>query len=129
MSSIFTKIIKGELPCYKILENDLVISFLTIAPIQLGHALVIPKKEIDHWLDVDNESYFEVYRQAKTIGTAIQKATNSPRVAKGVIGLEVPHFHLHLVPMWDHDDLNFKKAKSRSDEEMRSIHEKIMSHL
>jgi len=129
MSSIFTKIINGELPCYKLLENDLIISFLTIAPIQLGHSLIIPKKEIDHWIDVDDDSYFEVYRQAKVIGSAIHKATNSTRVAQGVVGLEVPHFHLHLVPMWTPDDLDFKKAKSRPDEEMQAIHQKILSYL
>ena len=129
MSSIFTKIIHGELPCYKILENDLIISFLTIEPIQLGHSLIIPKKETDHWIDVDDDSYFEVYRQAKIIGLAIQKATNSPRIAQGVVGLEVPHFHLHLIPMWAPDDLDFRKAKSRPDEEMQSIHQKILSYL
>ena len=102
-------------------ENDLIISFLSIAPIQLGHTLIIPKQEIDHWIDVDDESYFEVYRQAKVVGTAIHKATNSPRVAQGVVGLEVPHFHLHLVPMWGPDDLDFKKAKSRSESELNSF--------
>ena len=85
MSSVFTKIIEGSLPCYKLFENDKIISFLTIEPIQLGHALVIPKAEIDHWLDVDDETYLEVHRQAKVIGKAIQLATNSPRVAQAVV--------------------------------------------
>ena len=129
MSSVFTKIIEGSLPCYKLFENDKIMSFLTIEPIQLGHALVIPKTEIDHWLDVDDETYLEVHRQAKVIGKAIQQATNSPRVAQAVVGLEVPHFHLHLIPMWTPDDLDFRKAKPSTQEEMKTMQERILKHL
>ena len=94
MDSVFTKIINNELPAYRILENDKIISFLTIEPIQLGHSLVIPKTQVDHWMDVSDDDYFEVYKQAKRIARAIQKATSSTRVAQAVVGLEVPHFHL-----------------------------------
>jgi len=129
MSSIFTKIINNELPAYRIFENDKVISFLTIEPIQLGHTLVIPKTEIDHWMDVSEEEYTEVYKQAKVIAKAIQKATGSTRVAQAVVGLEVPHFHLHLIPMWDPTDLDFRKAKPSTKEEMQMIQEKILANL
>ena len=129
MSSIFTKIINNELPAYRIFENEKVISFLTIEPIQLGHTLVIPKTEVDHWMDVSEEEYTEVYKQAKVIAKAIQKATGSTRVAQAVVGLEVPHFHLHLIPMWDPTDLDFRKAKPSTKEEMHLIQEKILSNL
>lgn len=129
MSSVFTKIINNELPAYRILENDLVISFLTIEPIQLGHTLVVPKTEVNHWMDVNEEEYLEVYLQAKKIAKAIQKATGSKRVAQAVVGLEVPHFHLHLIPMWDPTDLDFKKSRPSSKEEMLMMQEKILSYL
>lgn len=129
MSSVFTKIINNELPAYRIFENDLVISFLTIEPIQLGHTLVVPKTEVNHWMDVNEEEYLEVYLQAKKIAKAIQKATGSKRVAQAVVGLEVPHFHLHLIPMWDPTDLDFKKSRPSSKEEMLMMQEKILSYL
>lgn len=129
MSSVFTKIINNELPAYRIFENDKVISFLTIEPIQLGHCLVIPKTEVDHWMDTDDQEYLEVYKQAKVIARAIQQATGSTRVAQAVVGLEVPHFHLHLIPMWDPSDLDFKKAKPSSEEDMKMIQEKIIKYL
>ena len=129
MSSVFTKIINNELPAYRIFENEKVISFLTIEPIQLGHCLVVPKTEIDHWMDVPEDEYREVYQQAKRIACAIKKATGSTRVAQAVVGLEVPHFHLHLIPMWDPSDLDFKKARPSSAEKMSEIQEKILSCL
>ena len=92
MPSIFTKIINNELPAYRIFENDKIISFLTIEPIHPGHTLVIPKTEVDHWMDVPTDEYQEVYFQAQKIGKAIQKVTNSTRVAQAVVGLEVPTF-------------------------------------
>ena len=129
MSSVFTKIINNELPAFRIFENDKVISFLTIEPINLGHTLVIPKTEVDHWMNVQDEEYFEVYSKAKVIAKAIQKATDSPRVAQAVVGLEVPHFHLHLIPMWDPSDLDFKKASPSTPQEMEMMQKKIISHL
>jgi len=129
MSSVFTKIINNELPAYRVFENDQVISFLTIEPINLGHCLVVPKTEVDHWMDVSDNEYFEVYKQAKIIGKAIKSATGSTRVAQAVVGLEVAHFHLHLIPMWDPTDLDFKKSKPSQPEEMKKMQEKIISCL
>ena len=129
MSSVFTKIINNELPAFRIFENDKVISFLTIEPINLGHTLVIPKTEVDHWMDVGDDEYFEVYRQARIIAKAIQKATDSPRVAQAVVGLEVPHFHLHLIPMWSPSDLDFKKSSPSTTQEMEMMQKKIISHM
>jgi histidine triad (HIT) family protein len=129
MSSVFTKIINNELPAYKIFENDKIISILTIEPIHLGHCLVIPKTEVDHWMDVQDDEYLEVYKQAKVIARAIQSATGSTRVAQAVVGLEVSHFHLHLIPMWEPSDLDFKKSKASTKEEMKEIQDKILSYL
>tara|TARA_B100000925_G_scaffold291275_1_gene278778 strand:+ start:2787 stop:3179 length:393 start_codon:yes stop_codon:yes gene_type:complete len=129
MGSIFTKIINNELPAYRVLENDKVISFLTIEPIHPGHTLVIPKTEVDHWMDVPEDEYQEVYYQAKRIGKAIQKVTNSTRVAQAVVGLEVPHFHLHLIPMWQPSDLDFKKATPATSNDLKLMQEKILSEL
>ena len=129
MSSIFTKIINNELPAYRIFENDKIISFLTIEPIHPGHTLVIPKAEVDHWMDVPEDEYQEVYSQAKKIGKAIQKVTSSTRVAQAVVGLEVPHFHLHLIPMWQPSDLDFKKAKPSTADDLKLIQEKILGEL
>ena len=129
MSSIFTKIISNELPAYRVLENDKVISFLTIEPIHPGHTLVIPKTEVDHWMDVPEDEYKEVYLQAQKIGKAIQKVTGSTRVAQAVVGLEVPHFHLHLIPMWQPSDLDFKKAKPATSNDLKLMQEKILGEL
>ena len=129
MASLFTKIINGELPSYKIHEDELTYTFLTIEPIQMGHTLIIPKKEVDHFLDADDESYKQVFANSKKIGKAIQKATGCTRVGLSVLGFEVPHFHLHVVPMYDPTDLDFKKGKGRSEEEMKEIQEKIITEL
>ena len=129
MSSVFTKIINQELPCYKIYENDLIISFLTIEPTQLGHSLIVPKKEIDHWLDVEEPYFSEIFKYSKVIGKAIQKATMAPRIGTEIQGWEVPHFHLHIIPMWRPSDLDLRNAKPRSKEEMEAIQTKIVSCL
>ena len=129
MPSIFTKIINNELPAYRIFENDKVISFLTIEPIHPGHTLVIPKTEVDHWMDVLKDEYQEAYFQAQKIGKAIQKVTSSTRVAQAVVGLEVPHFHLHLILMWTPSDLDFKKAKRANDEELMIIQQRLTIEL
>jgi len=129
MSTIFTKIINGELPSYKIFENELIISFLTIEPTQLGHSLVVPKLEIDHWLDVKEPYYSEVFKYGKIIGEAIQLATKAPRVGAEIQGWEVPHFHLHIIPMWGPSDLDLRNAKTRSKEEMKEIQTKIVANL
>ncbi len=129
MASVFTKIINGELPCYKVHEDDLTISILTIEPINLGHVLVIPKQEVNHWFDVPEKAYVQVQLNAQKIGRAIQKATGCPRVLTTAIGFEVQHYHLHLIPAWTMADLNFQKAQKRSDQEMKEILEKIKNNL
>lgn len=129
MASIFTKIINGELPSYKIFEDDKTISILTIDPISLGHTLVISKLEINHWFEVPPDIYTQVNLNAQRIAKAIKAATGCPRVGTIVAGFEVPHFHLHLIPAWSIPDLDFKRAKRRSDEEMKQVQEKIINYL
>ncbi len=129
MASIFTKIIQGEIPSYKIHEDDLTIAILTIEPIQLGHTLVIPKKEVNHWFQVPEADFLQVQKNSQQIAQAIQKATGCPRVMTATVGFEVPHYHLHLIPSWSPADLSFAKAQKRSDEEMKDIQQKIRSFL
>jgi len=130
MPSIFTKIIRGELPCYKIFEDDYTFAFLDIKPHNLGHTLIVPKIEVGDYKDVPEPYYSAVFQNAKIIGRAIQKATNCLRVGLVVHGMGVPdHFHLHLIPMFQVDDLNTGKAKSRSEEEMKTIQNQILANL
>lgn len=129
MASIFTKIINGELPCYKIHEDDLTLSFLALDQVNLGHCLVIPKMEVNHWFDVPPEIYTRVGLNAQKVAKAIKKATDCPRVGTMVAGFEVPHYHIHLIPAWSIPDLDFKRAKRCTDEEMKAIQQKIISHL
>ncbi len=129
MASVFTKIIQGELPSYKLHEDDLTISILTIEPINIGHALVIPKQEVNHWFDVPEAAYLQVQKNAQKLGKAIQKATGCSRVLTTAIGFEVHHYHLHLIPAWSMDDLNFKKATKRTEAEMKDIQQKIIAAL
>lgn len=129
MASVFTKIISGEFPCYKIYEDDLILSFLALDQVNLGHTLVISKQEINHWLDVPADVYTRVHLQSQKIGKAIKEATGCPRVGQMVAGFEVPHYHLHLIPAWSIPDLNFAKAQRRSDEDMRKIQNEIIKLL
>jgi histidine triad (HIT) family protein len=129
MASIFTKILRGELPCYKIFEDDLSFAFLALDQVNLGHTLVISKKEVDHWLNVPEDIYLRVQKNSQVIGRAIQKSTDCPRVGQMVAGFEVPHYHLHLIPAWSIPDLSFARAQKRSDQEMKEIQQKILSHL
>ena len=99
MASVFIKIINGELPSYKIHEDDLTISILTIDPISLGHTLVIPKMEVNHWFDVPPEIYTRGGLNAQKIAKAIKAATDCPRIGTIVAGFEVPHYHLHLIQL------------------------------
>lgn len=129
MTSIFTKIMNNELPSYKIHEDDKTISILTIEPISLGHTLVIPKLEVNHWFDVPADIYTQIALNSQRIAKAIKEATGCPRVGTIVAGFEVPHYHLHLIPAWSIPDLDFKRAARRSDQEMKQIQEKIISYL
>lgn len=127
--SVFTKIIKGELPCYKIFEDDLTFSFLTLDPINLGHTLVVPKIEVNHWLDVPEEDFLRVQKNSQIIGRAIKQATGATRILTSAIGFEVPHFHLHLIPAWNMGDLDFSKAKRLPQDDMLRIQTEIVKAL
>lgn len=129
MASIFTKIINGELPCYKVYEDDLIISFLALDQVNLGHSLVVCKEEINHWTEVPAETYSHLHKVSQKIGKAILKASGSPRVGQIVAGFEVPHYHLHLIPAWSIPDLDFRRAQRRSDVEMKQIQSEIIKHL
>ncbi|MEN8929247.1 MAG: HIT family protein [Flavobacteriales bacterium] len=126
MASIFTKIINGEIPCHKIAENDDFLAFLDAFPLVKGHTLVIPKKEIDYIFDVDDSLLAEMMIFAKQVALKVEKAMPCERIGVSVIGLEVPHAHIHLVPMNSANDVNFTQSKlSLSKEEMEEIADRI----
>jgi histidine triad (HIT) family protein len=128
MSSIFSKIIAGEIPCYKIRENEQFLAFLDIFPLVKGHVLVIPKTETDKFFDLSDDYLTEILKFAKPIAKAIEAGFDCNRCGISVVGLEVPHAHLHLVPIQSADDLNFTRGKlSLSKEELKEIQEKIIS--
>jgi len=111
MSSIFTKIVLGEIPCYKVAENDKFLAFLDITPIKKGHVLVIPKMEVDYIFDLEDELLAEMILFAKTVAIKMKKILPCKKVGVTVIGLEVPHAHIHLVPMNVLNDMNFANPK------------------
>ena len=126
MASIFTQIVKGELPSYTVAENEKFLAFLNIYPLVEGHTLVIPKKEIDYIFDLDNETLASMILFAKKVAQAIKKVIPCKRIGIAVIGLEVPHTHVHLVPMNVMGDINFTKPKlNPSKEELEIIADKI----
>lgn len=129
MASVFTKIIQGELPSFKLHEDELTISILTLDQIRLGHSLVIPKVEVNHWFEVPEAHLLRVEKNAAKLSQAIRKATNCPRVLKAAIGFEVPHYHLHLIPAWSMADLNFSGARKFPEAEMRAMQALIISLL
>ena len=111
MATIFTKIVNGEIPSYKIAESDEYYAFLDINPLAKGHTLVIPKKETDYILDVEDEEYKGLFSFAKKVGIAIEKIVSCRRIGITVIGLEVPHAHIHLIPINSIYDMDFKQPK------------------
>ena len=111
MPSIFTKIINEEIPCYKVAENENHLAFLDIFPLRKGHILVIPKKEVDYLFDLDDDAYLELMSFSKQVALAIKKTIPCNRVGVAVIGLEVPHAHVHLIPINTDNDMNFANAK------------------
>ena len=122
MSSIFSKIISGEIPCYKVAENDEFLAFLDIMPLRLGHVLVIPKRETDYIFDIDDESYQRLWLFAKQVAGTLRLHVPCKRIGLSVIGLEVPHAHIHLIPLQQVDDINFSKPKVAADpEELRAL--------
>jgi histidine triad (HIT) family protein len=127
--SVFSKIISEEIPCYKIYENNFVFAFLSKDAIQLGHTLVVPKVEVDYFIDVTEPYYSEIFRAAKALARAIHEATGCKRVGTVIAGWDVPHFHYHLVPMFDYYDLDPKQAKERSHQENLNVQEKLVSKI
>lgn len=130
MSSIFSKIIAGEIPCYKIAENDRFLAFLDIFPLREGHTLIVPKTEVDRIFDVADSYLAEWLVFAKPVAKAIEKSFGCNRCGLSVVGLEVPHAHMHLVPIDSADDLNFTRPKLKlTAEDFSSIQQKIISNL
>jgi histidine triad (HIT) family protein len=129
MASIFTKIINGEIPCYKIAETEDFFAFLDINPNAKGHTLCIPKKEIDKLFDLDDEAYLALMAFSKKIAGAIKKAVPCKRVGMTVIGLEVPHAHVHLIPLNTMEDARFLSKEKLTDQDFQEIAAAIKSHL
>ena len=128
--TIFSKIIAGEIPSYKIAENDRFFAFLDIFPLAEGHTLVVPKLEVDKFFDMPDEYMAEMLLFAKPIARAIEKAFDCNRCGLAVVGLEVPHAHLHLVPINDIDDIDFKRQKLKlSPEEFKVVQKRIVSSI
>ena len=111
MTSVFSKIVKGEIPSYKVAETESCYAFLDINPLKEGHTLVIPKKEVDYLFDLDEQTYVELQLFARKVAKAVRAAVPCKRVGVAVLGMEVPHAHIHLVPLDSEGDMDFKKAK------------------
>jgi HIT family protein len=130
MASIFSRIIAGEIPCYKVAEDDNYFAFLDISPVAEGHTLVVPKHEIDYLFDLSDAEYSGLTLFAKRVAEAIRKAVPCQRVGVAVMGLEVPHAHIHLVPIQRESDMNFFKEKlSLSPERMKAIADAIAAEM
>ena len=129
MASIFTKIINGELPCYKIAETEDFLAFLDVNPNVKGHTLCIPKKEVDKIFDLDEASYIRLMSFSRTIALALKKAVPCKRIGLSVVGLEVPHTHVHLIPLNAMDDARFIQKTKLSSEEFEALAESIKAQL
>jgi histidine triad (HIT) family protein len=130
MASIFTKIINGEIPCYKVAEDDRYLAFLDINPLKKGHTLVVPKQETDYVFDLSDELLSGLILFSKKVAKGIKNAYPCNRIGVAVIGLDVPHAHVHLVPMDSMGDINFKNPKLKfSPEEFKAIAEKIKKNF
>lgn len=130
MASIFTKIVHGEIPSYKIAEDENFYAFLDIFPLAQGHTLVIPKKEVDYLFDLDDELYIGLQLFAKKVARALKEAIPCVKVGVAVLGLEVPHAHIHLVPMQSEADLSFSKPKLKfTSEEFAEIQKRIVDRI
>jgi len=126
MATVFSRIAKGELPCYKVAETEQFLAFLDISPLAKGHTLVIPKREVDYIFDLTDEELAGLMVFAKKVARAIENVIPCSRIGVAVLGLEVPHTHVHLVPINDVYDIDFRKAKLKlSEEEFSKIAEKI----
>ena len=125
MASIFSSIIKGEIPCYKVAESDDFLAFLDINPNSKGHTLVIPKKEVNKIFDLDEDTYVGLMKFSRKVAKALEKVVHCERIGVSVIGLEVPHVHVHLIPLHSMKNIDFKHKVSVTSEEFIDISQKI----
>jgi len=129
MSSIFTKIVNGEIPCYKIAEDANFLAFLDVNPNAKGHTLCIPKQEIDQLFEIEDELYLDLMQFSKKIATALQKTVPCKRIGMAAIGLEVPHAHIHLIPLNEMDEMRFQNKVTMTKEEFETLAKEIQSNL
>ena len=130
MATIFSRIIQGEIPCYKIAEDERFFAFMDINPVAVGHTLVIPKREDDYIFNLEDDEIGAMMVFAKKVAKALEKAVPCKRIGVAVIGLEVPHAHIHLIPISQEGDMDFKKEHVHmSDEEFREVQQRIVANL
>ena len=129
MASIFTKIVNGEIPCYKIAEDENYLAFLDVNPNAKGHTLCIPKQEINKIFDMEEEHYLGLMKFSRKVAKAIEKSVECKRIGVAVVGLEVPHVHVHLIPLQDMDDMRYQKKTSLTPEEFQELAKQIASNL
>jgi histidine triad (HIT) family protein len=129
MSSLFTKIVNGEIPCYKIAEDENFLAFLDVNPNAKGHTLCIPKKEINKIFDIEDDLYLGLMAFSKKIAVALEKSVPCKRIGMAVIGLEVPHAHVHLIPLNEMDEMRFQNKVSLSKEEFEDLAKVIQNNL
>ena len=129
MSSIFSQIITGKISCYKVQEDEEFLAFLDVNPIALGHTLVIPKQEINKIFDMEEEHYLGLMKFSRKVAKAIEKSVECKRIGVAVVGLEVPHVHVHLIPLQDMDDMRFQRKTSLSPEEFQELATKIANNI
>ena len=121
MASIFSKIVAGEIPCYKVAETESCFAFLDINPVQKGHVLCIPKKEVDYLFDLDEQLYGDLTQFARRVAQSIKKVCPCQKVGVAVLGLEVPHAHIHLIPLQNEGDMNFHNHVKLTEEEFKQL--------
>jgi histidine triad (HIT) family protein len=129
MASIFTKIVQGEIPCYKIAEDERFLAFLDVNPNAKGHTLCIPKQEINKIFDLEEDLYLDLMKFSRKVAKALEKAIDCKRIGMAVVGLEVPHVHVHLIPLHDMDDMRFVKKVQLTAAEFEALAQRIQKEV